>query len=308
MELKRELTEPPPELPKDFTIREFGDLYLEEYCKVRNTRPDFKEETLKVIKRIVGDVKLREFTTADAAFFEKERAKSVSGSTVNRGLAVLSNLLTFALKKGLITLHPMSRYGRIPEDEKALRVMTLTEERKLVEAVMAKDPIIGAYVGILGETGLRMTEGLELEWENVLIGQEQLIVKASKNYKVRYVSLSEYAIQLLRSVPRVIDCPNIFIPVGTKERWRDPRGPFYSGRKAVGMEWVGFHDFRHFRASQWAMRGIDLRTVQELLGHRDITTTMRYAHYAPSHATRSVLAAHRAAAEELRQQRTIGDI
>src|SRR2546430_10466252 len=46
----------------------------------------------------------------------------------------------------------------------------------------------------------------------------------------------------------------------------------------------GFHDFRHFRASQWVMRGIDLRTVQELLGHRDITTTMRYAHFAPNHA------------------------
>jgi len=117
-QLKKELTEPPPEPPPNFTVREFADIYLEEYCKVRNTRPDFKEETLKVIKNIVGDVKVTEFTTAHAAFFEKERAKSVAGPTVNRGLAVLSHMFTFALKtKGIIQIHPMARYGRIPEDE-----------------------------------------------------------------------------------------------------------------------------------------------------------------------------------------------
>jgi|SRR5690242_6413870 integrase len=71
---------------------------------------------------------------------------------------------------------------------------------------------------------------------------------------------------------------------------------------AAGMDWVGFHDFRHFRASQWVMHGIDLRTVQELLGHRFIATTMRYAHFAPNHATRSVLAAYRAEEDQLRQE------
>ena len=42
---------------------------------IRNTRLDFKEERLKTIKEIFGTVKLREFTTAGAAYFEKERAK-----------------------------------------------------------------------------------------------------------------------------------------------------------------------------------------------------------------------------------------
>src|SRR5215475_11472608 len=57
-ELKKELTEGPE---VDYTIEKFSEVYLEEYCKIRNTRPDFKEETLEVITRIVGDRKLRQF-------------------------------------------------------------------------------------------------------------------------------------------------------------------------------------------------------------------------------------------------------
>jgi integrase len=55
-------------------------------------------------------------------------------------------------------------------------------------------------------------------------------------------------------------------------------------RRAAKLDWVGFHDLRHYRATQWVKHGVDLRTVKEWLGHRDIQTTMRYAHYAPNHA------------------------
>jgi integrase len=175
-ELRKELT---GEEDPDYTIREFADVYFEEYCKVRNRRPDFKKERLKTIKEIVGDVKLRDFTSAHAAHFEKERAKAtnprtgkpIAKATVNRGLAVLSHMLTFAMtKKRLISAHPMARYGRLPEEEKPLRVMTLEEERRLVQKVMDENLIIGCYVGLLGETGLRKTEGLKLKWEHVDTG------------------------------------------------------------------------------------------------------------------------------------------
>src|SRR5262249_39774511 len=62
-QLKKELTEGPE---TEYTIKTFAEVYLEEYCKVRNTRWDFKEETLGVITRIVGDRKLKAFSRADA--------------------------------------------------------------------------------------------------------------------------------------------------------------------------------------------------------------------------------------------------
>jgi hypothetical protein len=45
------------------------------------------------------------------------------------------------------------------------------------------------------------------------------------------------------------------------------------------------------------MQNVDIRTVQELLGHQSITTTMRYAHYAPQHATQSIREVQRREAE-----------
>jgi site-specific recombinase XerD len=61
---------------------------------------------------------------------------------------------------------------------------------------------------------------------------------------------------------------------------------------------VGLHDLRHFRATQWVVRGVDLRTVKELLGYADIQTTMRYAHFAASHAMQSVREAQKSEIEE----------
>ena len=69
----------------------------------------------------------------------------------------------------------------------------------------------------------------------------------------------------------------------------------------VGIK-IGFHDLRRFRCTQWLMAGVDVRTVQELMGHSDIETTMRYAGYVSSHAVRSIREAHKAEEAEFAQE------
>ena len=76
------------------------------------------------------------------------------------------------------------------------------------------------------------------------------------------------------------------------------------------IQWGGFHHLRHFRATQWIMRGVDIRSVQGLLGHQNIKTTERYVKFVPSHAAQRVIEAQRLEDLEMvaLHRRQIGDI
>ena len=66
------------------------------------------------------------------------------------------------------------------------------------------------------------------------------------------------------------------------------RGSFNATLTKAGLPRIRIHDLRHSFISNLVMTGEDLRTVQELAGHRSITTTMRYAHLAPGRLKKSV--------------------
>ena len=66
------------------------------------------------------------------------------------------------------------------------------------------------------------------------------------------------------------------------------RTGFENALKRAGLSRVRFHDLRHTFASHLVMGGVDIRTVQELLGHKDIRMTMRYSHLAPDHMRKAV--------------------
>ncbi|RPJ64395.1 MAG: site-specific integrase [Acidobacteria bacterium] len=153
----------------------------------------------------------------------------------------------------------------------------------------------------LGETAARKSEGLRLRWDNIDFANSQVTIDGpTKNAKCRYIPLTDFAIGYLRSLTRVVGCPLVFLK-HDRTPWVGPRETCYKARTAAGLEWVGFHDPRHFRITQWVKHGVDLRTVKELAGHSDISTTMRYAHFAPKHASKLVREVERAELRELEE-------
>ena len=67
------------------------------------------------------------------------------------------------------------------------------------------------------------------------------------------------------------------------EQYGNVRKSFEGAKKRARITDFRFHDLRHTFASHLVMAGIDLKTVQELLGHKSFEMTLRYAHLSPDH-------------------------
>jgi integrase len=252
----------------------------------------------------MGDTALSEFTVRDADRFVRVRRKTVKPATVNRGLAVLKNMLNFAAHRGYLNVNPLRGYKKLPEEGRALQILTVTQERALIEAIAQRSEIVAAFCALLGEPGLRKGEALNLKWEDLDWSKRRLTVTRSKSGDPRYVPLSSYAQEWLQRLQQHPESPFVFaMPDGSV--LSDPRYSFDTVKKELGLGFVkGFHDLRHYRATQWLARGVDVKTVSRLLGHRRIETTMRYLHLIPDHADRAVRRAKLSEIEELTANET----
>lgn len=276
--------------PERYTIKDFAEKFLEAYAKTRMRSWKRYALSLRHIVRHLGNVILNEFTRRHAHEFaelrkrelsEKTPSQTVTAATVNRDLACLKKMLSYALDVGAIEAHPMTRFRLLPVQEVEIRVPDADQVRALIDAT--GDRSIRAYLAFVAETGVRKMEALRLEWNQVNFASRTLAVAGeTKSKKVRYVPLSKVAVEALNSLPRFISTQRVFVNPRTKKPWSNPEKVFRTARRRTDMTWLTIHCLRHFRISEWVRAGIDLRTVQQLAGHANITTTMRYAHFAPS--------------------------
>jgi site-specific recombinase XerD len=106
------------------------------------------------------------------------------------------------------------------------------------------------------------------------------VVGTPKNGRTREVELSDQAVAALREHPR--RGPLVFCDAEAKMLTKGAtKWPLWTACRAAGLRQIGYHVLRHTFASHLVMRGVPIRTVQELLGHSTIEMTMRYSHLSP---------------------------
>ena len=98
----------------------------------------------------------------------------------------------------------------------------------------------------------------------------------------RELPMNDIVYRSLLAIRRIPGSPWVFCKKNG-ERYRNVRKAFEGARKRAGIVDFRFHDLRHTFASHLVMAGIDLKTVQELLGHKSFEMTLRYAHLSPNH-------------------------
>ena len=135
------------------------------------------------------------------------------------------------------------------------------------------------YIVLLAMTGCRPQEVRTLEWDNVHFDKKQFIVRNcwSKSKKTLYKYLNQTALDVLerRSKNRIGKW--VFTNPATNKPIDSYHKCFVKLRQHAGVKCT-FYDLRHSYAS-WLVQGaIPIYTVKDLLGHRDVTTTQRYAH------------------------------
>jgi integrase len=117
-------------------------------------------------------------------------------------------------------------------------------------------------------------------------------------HKAGTVPLNQTAVDLLRSIPRRLDSDYVFTGRIPGQPFFDLKGRFEQAVRAAKLDGVTFHTLRHTAASHLVMSGAGLATVREILRHKTIDMTLRYAHLAPEHKRSAVEALGAALAGE----------
>ncbi len=272
-DLKAELAGEPVIEEKEETVASFSSRFIEERCKLRmRTWYDY-ERSLQNVCRQMGSVPVRSVRRSHAMQFVEARRKEVSAASVNREVAALKSMMTYAVDMGLLEFNPLIRFRMLPEQKKAFHVLTREEVDAVIEEI--RSPLSANMVGVIAETAIRIEEAVNLQWADIDYANKVLTLSKTKNFKTRKIPLSEKAIAHLKSVLRYLGNPWVWA-TGQKTRFKCPRKGFDGAVRRAGIPKIGFHDLRRYRATQWHKYGLEVRVISELLGHADVQTTMRY--------------------------------
>ncbi len=227
---------------------------------------------------------LYEITAKDIEYFKMERLKKVSPSTVNRQMGVLRGMLNKALAWGKLEANPMKSVQFLKEPQGRLRFL---EREEIVKVLANCNKHLRPVVVLALFTGMRRGEILGLKWHDIDVKRNIITLLNTKNGHKREVPMNEQVKTALIRVRKHPESPFIFCNDKGK-RIHDIRKSFSTALRKSGITNFRFHDLRHTFASQLVMSGVDLNTVRELLGHKDMTMTLRYSHLAQSHKQRAV--------------------
>ena len=232
------------------------------------------------------------YTQADAqvlsAYIEHLRASNKSVATVSRCIASLKNFYSFLLNQDIVSENPAT--GLVPDKtvHKLPQILTSKEVELLLEQPETND-MKGyrdkAMLELLYATGIRVSELIDLEISDVNIAAG--VIKCRSRDKVRVIPLYPAAIRALTEYvefirPQMIASPeesSLFVNVSGERMSRQGFWKLiktYQTKAKIEKD-ITPHTLRHSFAAHLLENGADLRSIQEMLGHADISSTQVYS-------------------------------
>lgn len=235
--------------------------------------------------------------------------KKLSPKTIARKISAIKNFHHFLVIDRIVLEDVASEFEtpRIPKNLPS--VLSVEEVVKILEVSDVKTPLgyrNKALLELIYGSGLRVSELLKIEMGDVHIAERYVLVHG-KGSKERIVPISDMAVIALRNyIGNAREAllkkplPYLFI---NNEGGQLSRQGFYKVLQGLSQEAgvsinVSPHTLRHSFATHLLENGIDLRSLQTLLGHEDISTTQIYTHISKTRAREVYDKTHPRAKEE----------
>lgn len=288
--------------PHGLTVRDLIDRYAEQYDGADGTRT----QRLLAWMEMIGELPLEQvdsdlihacrselatqaalvYTGQDhrgqSVFRRKPGGKKKSPATLNRYFAAISAVFSWAIEQRLTPrgwANPCRGVRLLAEAKGRVRFLDDAERLRLFEACQAsRYPRMYPLVLMAILTGARKGELLALRWRQVDLDAGLAHLAVTKNGDRRTLVLLPQLVEVLR--PHMGDADRLVFG-SVRSRYQRPASIDTAWRHALErakLRDFHFHDLRHCCASYMAQAGVPLNIVAEVLGHRGLEMTRRYAH------------------------------
>ncbi len=260
---------------------------------------------LREFVKFITEKEFRDLTYLDIrSFLAFLKTREYSKSSISRKLACLRSFFKYLVRENILTQNPAAGIATPKKEKRLPSFMNPDEITKLLDAPAKnswEEKRDKAILEMLYSSGLRVSELAGLNHDDLdFFGG--LVRVRGKGKKERIVPVGQAALNSLRAywdmkapreTPNVIKKPLFISRIGSRLTDRSVRRMIlkYVKRTGLGKE-ISPHTFRHSFATHMLDRGADLRSVQELLGHANLSTTQIYTHVTTQRLKDAYMAAH----------------
>lgn len=278
---KEELT--PAQMAAEMTLEAFIRDHVNPHNKMRKRS---HARDLQLYKRVgpkFGHLKLTEIRRRDVQVFHNDlvQVEKLAPATADHHVVYLKRVLNLAQQWEFLEKNVLAKVPLMKVDNRMDRYLSAEETQRLV-AVLTTDLAFGASYALLFllSTGARLNEALQAKWEQIDLekGLWRIPASNSKSKKSRAVPLNDSAMWVINQLWTRGKHDYLFVNEATNKPWVTLTRAWYRLRAKAGIEGLRIHDLRHSFASFLANAGQSLLLIQQLLGHADPRTTLRYAH------------------------------
>ncbi|MCW6677342.1 tyrosine recombinase XerC [Aerococcaceae bacterium NML180378] len=235
--------------------------------------------------------------------------RQLASATIGRKLSTLRSFFKFALMQRWITTNPMDLLHTPNNKQRLPNFFYENEISQLIEAARRDEtsdaPLLLSIIELLYATGMRISECCDLELSRIDLDIQMARV-IGKGNKERIVPIGDIAINVLQQYLRVLR-PDYVAKLANPEEERyvflTPKGKKitpqyvrYHLKKLIERSGLNLaihpHKLRHSFATHLLNHGADMRSVQELLGHANLSSTQIYTHLTKDKLRQDYLNAH----------------